>query len=173
MWPKQSECDAFYGNPRSKTHPAEPSTNWEIANLTRVLPPFRVYYDRKPVASIKIHKLCAESLERVLAAIWQNARQDQAMIDAWGVSIYAGSYNFRPMRGLSALSMHSYACAIDLDPARNSLGDITPRFANFRPQVIQPFLDEGWLWGGDWDGDGSSSDERRCDGMHFQAARLG
>ncbi len=44
--------------------------------------------------------------------------------------------------------MHSYGCAVDLDPVNNGLSDRTPRFAQF-PQVLQAFADEGWKWGGD------------------------
>jgi hypothetical protein len=74
------------------------------------------------------------------------------------------------MRGLNTLSMHSFGCALDLDPARNGLGDATPRFARF-PEVISAFRASGLCWGGDWDGDGSSADQRRHDGMHLQATQ--
>ena len=78
---------------------------------------------------------------------------------------------FKTMTGNSrTLSMHSYGCAIDLDPARNGWKDRTPRFAQF-PQVLAAFRSEGWKWGGDWNGNGSSADERQADGMHWQATR--
>jgi hypothetical protein len=48
--------------------------------------------------------------------------------------------------------------------------DRTPRFAEF-PEVLKAFADEGWRWGGDWNGNGSSADERMADGMHWQATR--
>lgn len=160
-WPHQSDCDAFYGNPRGRD--ARASQAWERANLTRLAPPFVMTYAGKPIKAITIHKKCAPSLTRVLNAIWKSAGKDQKTVDVWGASIFAGSYVYRLRRGGSTLSMHSYACALDLDPARNAFHDETPNFAN-APEVVKAFEDEGWTWGGRWRG-------RACDGMHFQAAR--
>ncbi len=162
-WPLQSECDRFYGDPRAPGGDA-PAVAWEMANLVRVRPPFRMTYAGTPISGIRIHKKCAESLSRILAKIWTAAARDQAVLDRWGASTYAGAYNFRLMRGGDRLSMHSWGCAIDLDPVRNGMGDTTPNFAKV-PQVVKAFEDEGWVWGGRWTG-------KSCDGMHFQAARL-
>ncbi len=157
-WPKQSECDTFYGNPRGRNGKA--SAKWESENLTRIAPPFTMKYDGKPIKTILIHKKCADSLLRVLNNIWESAGKSQATVDKWGASIYGGAYNYRLMRGGSRLSMHSWGCAIDLDPARNGLNDPTPNFANI-PEVLKAFEKEGWTWGGEWS---------RPDGMHWQAA---
>lgn len=159
-WPKQSQCDAYYGNPRGPRDASKVSQTWEAANLTTIKPPFRMTYDGKPISTIRIHKRCADSLLRVLNAIWIAAGRDQSVVDAWGVSIYGGAFNYRLMRGAGALSMHSYGCAIDLDPARNGFGDKTPHFATV-PEVLKAFADEGWTWGGKWS---------KPDGMHWQAA---
>lgn len=159
-WPLQSQCDTFYGNPRGRNGQA--SGTWEAANLTKVTPPFRITYAGKPIASIRVHKKCAESLARVFDAIWLAAGKNQKTVDAWGASVFGGSYNFRLMRGGNVLSMHSYGCAIDLDPARNGFHDKTPHFADV-PEVRKAFADEGWVWGGSW---------ADPDGMHFQAARV-
>ncbi len=158
IWPKQSQCDAFYGNPRGKNGKA--SLLWEIANLTLVKPPFKMYFAGQPVRGVRVHKKCAASLGRVFEAIWQASGRNQAKIDAWGVSVYGGAYNYRVMRGGNSLSMHSWGCAIDLDPARNGFGDSTPNFANV-PAVLNAFKAEGWVWGGKWS---------KADGMHWQAA---
>lgn len=164
-WPTQAECDAFYGNPRSRADNSKSSPAWESSNLVRVKPPFVIRFEGKPVsAGVLIHKKCADSLARIFANIWEAANRDQSVIDAWGVSNFAGAYNYRVMRGGSSLSMHSYGCAIDLDPERNDFHDTTPNFANI-PQVVDAFEKEGWTWGGRWSG-------RSCDGMHFQAARV-
>lgn len=157
-WPLQKDCDRYYGNPRGSN--GQPSAKWESANLVSVRPPFRMTYAGKPISGIRVHKKCAESLQRILAALWEASGRSQARIDEWGVSIYGGAYNYRLMRGGNSLSMHSWGCAIDLDPARNGLGDTTPRFRQF-PEVLRAFADEGWEWGGDWS---------RPDGMHWQAA---
>ena len=163
-WPLQSECDAFYGNPRNSRDPSRASPKWESENLVRVKPPFVVYYEGKPVrAGMLVHEKVADSLMKVFTAIWKKSGESQAKVDAWGISNYAGAYNFRMMRGSSRLSMHSWGCALDFDPDRNGMGDTTPHFAEV-PEVVAAFEAEGWVWGGRWSG-------KSCDGMHFQAAR--
>jgi hypothetical protein len=119
-------------------------------------------YADKPISTILVHRKCSESLLRVFDAIWKAADFKQKTVDAWGASVFGGSYNFRLMRGGNRLSMHSWGCAIDLDPARNGFGDSTPHFAQV-PQVLEAFASEGWAWGGPWG---------KPDGMHFQAARV-
>lgn len=162
-WPLERDCNGFYGNPAS-TNVGKPSQTWMRDNLVGIIPPFRMTYDGKPVRALQMHKKCAESLARVLSNIWQASGNKQQVVDQWGASIYGGGFNFRLKRGFNSLSMHSWGCAIDLDPARNAMGDITPNFAN-APAVVAAFEDEGWVWGGRWKG-------KFCDGMHFQAARL-
>jgi hypothetical protein len=159
----QRDCDAFYGNPRGAAGRA--SGSWEAGNITRVVPPFVMRYDGNPVRAIAMHRKCAGSFMRVLNRIWEAAGQDQATVDAWGASTFAGSYVFRAKRGGGTLSMHAYGCAIDLDPARNGFHDVTPNFGiGSQLAVVRAFEAEGWEWGGRWKG-------RSCDGMHFQAAR--
>ena len=156
-WPLQTQCNAFYGDPRSPGGNA--SAKWEAANLTTVVPPYRMTYDGKPIKGIRVHKKCAESLKRCLEAVWVAAGKKQSVVDGWGASIYGGAYNFRLKRGGTSLSMHSWGCAIDLDPARNGFGDKTPAMPR---EVIAALEAEGWEWGGHWS---------KPDGMHFQAAR--
>jgi hypothetical protein len=162
QWPKQSECDAFYGNPRGRNGLA--SATWEAANLVKVTVPWRMVaaWDANiPIKSIRVHKRCAESLARILGRINCESAYSQALLADWGMDKFGGGYNYRLMRGGSRLSMHSYGCAVDFDPARNGMGDKTPHFANC-PEVLAAFKSEGWEWGGDW---------TNPDGMHFQAAR--
>jgi hypothetical protein len=176
QWPHQSQCDAFYGNPRGKggTHNA----TWAKTNLVTVVVPFAMKtawknakggYD--PITRIRIHRKCSDSLARVLADIWTRAGQKQDVIDEWGMNLFGGSFAFRTMRGGSSLSMHSWGCAIDIDPARNGLGDYTPVLTPSHP-VALAFKAEGWVHGADWNGNQKVMDERRPDAMHFQAARL-
>ena len=159
-WPLQSECDAFYGDPRGPN--AGPSPAWMKANLTHVVPPFQMTFDGRPIKGIQIHRKCADSLSRVLAAIWTASGHNHAVIEDWGVDRFGGSFNFRLMRGLGRLSMHAYGCAIDIDPERNGLGVLRSHLRDC-PQVLNAFAVEGWIWGGNWS---------RPDGMHFQAARV-
>ena len=171
-WPTQKDVlnnISVYGNPMGKD-PAKSSVKWEAQNLVYIAPPFIMTYAGKAVSRIRVHRYCAMSLERILRSLFVAAKEKQATLDHWGVSIFGGCMNYRLMRGGDKLSMHSYGCAIDLDPSRNSLSDRTPRFAEF-PEVLRAFDDEDWIWGGDWNGNGSSADERRADGMHWQATQ--
>jgi hypothetical protein len=85
-------------------------------------------------------------------------------IRALRYDVYDGSYNLRPMRGGSALSMHSFACAIDWDAADNQFHAQKHLFTDSSLLVVK-FKEEGWIWGGDWL-PGSE------DSMHVQAARV-
>lgn len=161
-WPAQNNCDAFYGNPRGRN--GQPSAKWERENLVPVVPPFQMFYADKPIRTLKFHKKAAPALLKALQAISEAAKGDKKMLAACGASIFGGSYNFRLMRNSNRLSMHSWGCAIDFDPARNMLGDSTPNIAKY-PFVIKAFEDQGATWGGRWSGSG-------CDGMHFQFAHV-
>lgn len=160
-WPKQSEAIAFYGDPRGRNGQASPK--WERENLVLVKCPWPIQtsWSGQRMSGLRVHRLCAPSLETVLAAIWKAAEGDGNRIIAWGMDLVGGAYNFRPMRGANRLSMHSWGCAVDFDPARNGFGDPKPNFAAI-PQVLRAFDEEGWTWGGNW---------KKKDGMHFQAAR--
>lgn len=86
-----------------------------------------------------------------------------------------GCWNFRPIRGyekiysqwmdineekaIKYLSIHSWACAIDLNAATNQLGKKPTLSKGF----VKCFTDAGFEWGGSWS---------RPDGMHFQLASL-
>ena len=87
-----------------------------------------------------------------------------------------GCWNYRPIRGykrkyealmesgqeaaaIKYLSIHSWACAIDLNAATNQLGKKPTLSKGF----VKCFTDAGFEWGGTWS---------RPDGMHFQLASL-
>lgn len=126
--------------------------------------PWRAETSWKPVTTInrvRVHRKVADSLTRVLSAIWDASGCSQPVIESWGCHLIGGAYNFRPQRGSNKLSMHAYGCAIDLDPDRNAMGDQTPNFMNI-PQVLNAFKAEGWRWGGTFS---------RPDGMHWQATQ--
>lgn len=161
-WPLQSECDNFYGDPRGRN--GQPSPKWEAENLVRVIPPYQMFYIGQPVKSIRVHKKCASSMLKALVAIRTATKGDTKLLTASGANALGGTYNFRLMRGGSRLSMHSYGCAIDLDPGRNGMGVTKPHFLKY-PFIIKAFEDQGAVWGGRWAG-------RACDGMHFQFARV-
>jgi len=171
-WPKQSECDAFYGNPRGRGG-AVVSPSWAARSLVMLSPPFKMAMGKIAITRFPVHRRCKDAFAAWLEAVWANAGRNPKTIAAYGMDVFSGSFNYRPMRGGTRLSMHAYGCAVDFDAPRNALQDRTPHFAEVREAVVTPFLNLGGVWGGDWDGDGSSADERRADGMHFQFARMG
>jgi hypothetical protein len=163
-WPTQSTAADFYGkNLRVLKGTAGADPAWERANLVLVRLPWRAVasWDKSiTIKSLRVHRLVAESLTRILNAIWEAFGRNQKAIDAAGMNLIGGGYNWRQMRGKARLSMHAYGCAVDFDPARNGMGDPTPEMDR---RVVETFKAEGWVWGGDW------SPQSR-DGMHFQAA---
>ena len=87
-----------------------------------------------------------------------------------------GCWNLRPIRGyekkyqqlmntgseelaIRYLSIHSWACAIDVNASENALGK-KPKLSN---GFVKCFTDAGFEWGGNW---------KRQDGMHFQVSAL-
>jgi hypothetical protein len=71
------------------------------------------------------------------------------------IKTWDGCFNIRLKRGLSSLSLHSWAIAIDINAAWNGLGKVP----TMSKELVQCFKDAGFEWGGDW---------LRLDGMHFQ-----
>ena len=165
-WPHQNDAPDFYGrNLRVTRGVAGPDPKWERDNLVLVALPWKAVaaWDRAlKIKSLRVHKSCAESLGRVLADIWRAFGEDQRAIEAAGMHLIGGGYVWRAMRGGTRLSMHSYGCAVDFDPAHNGLGDPTP---TMDMRVVAAFRAESWTWGGDWS-------PRNRDGMHFQAASV-
>lgn len=158
-WPKQSECLKYYGDPVGDHGLLNKA--WYNANITSVLPPFKMHMGDIPITRIPIHRLCSVSLARVLTCLMARYDNSQVALEKAGVTCYSGSFAFRTMRGLNHLSMHAYGCAIDFNAPDNPLGSSHGLFTASSP-IVDEFKKEGWVWGGDWKG--------RPDLMHFQAA---
>lgn len=160
-WPHEGtpgELDSFFGNPRGPGGRSSPQ--WEAENLTTIICPWKL---SGGVAYIRCHRKVAQSLLRILTAIWEFYGHDQAKIDAASLNDYGGMFNYRPnVNAPSRLSVHSYGAAIDLSPSKNPNGKAWKDDGIMLPRpVIDAFLQEGWSWGGDF-----SSTK---DPMHFQA----
>jgi hypothetical protein len=154
IWPLQSECAAFYGDPDS--------AGWEKANLVEVPCPWPLQIEGKTVHAISIHSKCADSLREVLEAIWEACGRDVSKISELRYDRYDGSFNNRPIRGSTTKSMHAYGCAIDFDAADNPFHSETHLFTS-DSIIVQKFEAAGWVWGGRW---------MSPDAMHAQAARV-
>jgi hypothetical protein len=149
-FPRQRDVEAFYGAPGT--------------NHVRITPPYTLYYGDAPVKSVLINKRCADSAGRAMTAIL--GHYGAARIHELGIDRFGGCFNDRVMRGGTKKSMHAYACAIDWDPARNSLR-ADHRTAQFAKPEYAAFLD-AWEAEG-WTSLGRSQD---FDWMHVQAADL-
>jgi hypothetical protein len=157
IWPKDTMQAkiAFYGDPRG---PHGVNETWFSNNVVRVVPPWKMTYAGKPIASIAFHKKCAPALTAALNEIWEACGHDQSAIKKNGLDEYGGSFNYRLIRGRSELSNHSFAIAIDIAPTGNELGKKVGKMPAF---AVKAFKDQGFRWGGDYKG--------RKDWMHFEA----
>jgi hypothetical protein len=157
VWPLQSDCLSFYGDPRA--------ASWLQANTIDVSCPWPLHMGDVGLSHILIHKKCAESLARVLNNIWEAAGKSLSTIARLRYDQYDGSYNLRNIRGsASTLSTHAFAAAIDWDAADNEQHSLRHLFQDDSLLVVK-FKEEGWIWGGDWS-------PQSVDAMHVQAARV-
>ena len=115
------------------------------------------------VRRIQCHKLVADSLKAIFEDILCHYGLDE--VKRLQLDDYGGCFNYRAMRGGTSLSVHSWGCAIDLDPDRNLLHETskTARFARpeYKP-IIDIFYKHGWV---------SLGRERNFDWMHFEIAK--
>lgn len=149
-WPadNQTALLRFYGTPGPDVE----------RQLVPVVPPFQMFYDGKPIKSIRFHKKAAPALAAALKEIWEHYGRDQKKIDALGISKYAGAYNPRKVRGSDTKwSNHAFGAAIDLNAEENGFGK---GHGSIPQPVINAFKRQGARWGGDYRG--------RTDPMHFE-----
>jgi len=86
----------------------------------------------------------------------------KALIDTGHVKelkTWDGCFNIRKKRGLTSMSLHSWAIAVDMNAFENGLNQTPKLSAGF----VKCFTDNGFEWGGAWS---------RKDGMHFQLAKI-
>lgn len=115
------------------------------------------------VTRIRCHKLEVQNVVMIFQDILDAYGLEK--IQALGINLFGGCFNYRQMRGGSSWSRHAWGTAIDLDPARNQMNETkkTARFA--RPEykkMIDIFESHGWL---------SLGRLRNYDWMHFEAGR--
>lgn len=165
VWPLQSDTAAMnklYGNPDANGDgAADPA--WAAKWLTTIVPPYRMVlaWDKKAVVKkITVNKGCAAELLAALTGI-RDLYGTQSAIEAAGMHLFGGVFNFRLKRGGKTLSTHARACGIDLNPDANGQGSA----GNMPPSVVAIFEAQGATWGGRWSG-------KSKDPMHFQFARV-
>lgn len=125
--------------------------------------PQRIAWDlTMSITKMQVHKLVADQLLTIYKELLDV--YGLAELQALGIDLYGGCYNFRKMRGGTSWSRHSWAIAVDHDPARNQLHERanTARFA--RPEYLPMlliFYKHGFV---------NQGVELGFDFMHFQVA---
>jgi hypothetical protein len=124
----------------------------------------RLAWDTKTkVNTMRCHKLVAQNFTNVFNELLDVYGIEK--IQALGIDLFGGCFNFRAMRGGSDYSRHSWGIAIDLDPARNQLHETskTARFARseYKP-MIDIFYKHGFI---------SLGKEKNYDWMHFEIGK--
>ena len=151
-WPKDTTAakNAFYGNFKLASFQAD--------RLTRIKPPFMMYYDKKPMKTgILVNKGCAAAMMAAFTEIWDRCGHDEKKVAETGASDFGGCFNIRKIAGSDNYSNHSWACAIDLSPASNGFN----MKSTLSTIVVDAFKRQGFRWGGDY--------SKRKDPMHFEA----
>ena len=101
--------------------------------------PLRIAWDTDTTTTkVRCHKLIAPNLKAVFTDLLTHYGYDK--IKELGIDLYGGCFNYRKMRGGSALSKHAFGIAIDLDPARNTLKE-TKKTARFARPEYKPMID--------------------------------
>ena len=123
--------------------------------------PMRLAWDLDTkVKKMRCHKLVADKFIAIFEDILEHYGLEK--IQELGIDLFGGCFNYRKMRGGTSWSTHSWAIAIDLDPARNTLKESskTARFARkeYKP-MIDIFYKHGFI---------SLGVEKNYDWMHFQ-----
>jgi D-alanyl-D-alanine carboxypeptidase len=153
---------AFYGafefwNSRTTRGAIIQSSDWireNIITLTeKELPdwPFKVPYNRR---GMPIHKRVAEPL----ILTWQRLRAEglHARLETWDGTWVARHQLWEPS---NPLSLHSWACALDLNASRMRYGLPLSRVPQRDREFFELWEECGWTWGGRWS---------PADAMHVQ-----
>jgi hypothetical protein len=134
----------------------------DTANFTTIqLPyPMRIAWDTsKTVSKMTVHQLAAPSLLKILNEIL--IEYTLPRIQALGIDLFGGCYNYRPQRGGTEWSHHAWALAIDLHPTKNSLKQTSKTALFAKPEyykMIEIFYRNGWY---------NQGVEKGSDFMHF------
>lgn len=146
------ELIATYGNPFDATIGGD-EIRWSSRILTVLRLPFPVRFADQPVQRMRVHVLAMPYFSAVFQAIAAAGLQGK-------VQEYNGTYAWRTKRTAHAApSVHLWAIAIDLNASTNELGS-EPETWMQDAEVVRIFKDQGFTWGGDFEG--------TKDPMHFQ-----
>lgn len=163
MWPKENiaELDAFYGNPRGRNGNVDPK--WYAANMTHWVTPYPMFYSGNPkeaMEHLEVHKKCLDTFNAAFTDVLKTLGHEY--IVAKRLNITGGTFCYRLERGGSRLSVHSWGCAIDMDPQHNPFPHPYTGGAMIDEKFAAILEKHGFCWRG------ASHD---IDPMHFQLSR--
>lgn len=154
LWPRQKDVPKFFGVP------GENLKAFEIPYVMKLS-----WDEDQPLRKMTLHEKVGPSMQKAMEEVARTYNEKERT--ELGLDLFGGSYNYRVMRGGSALSMHAYGIAIDFDPVRNGLKVKAPKARLSHADAV-PFF-EAWERQGFWLSLGRARD---FDWMHVQAARL-
>jgi hypothetical protein len=152
-WPTEAQCPKFYG-PKGQ-------------NQTSIALPFQMVLDWDKTKTIRTIT-CHEKVAAPMTRIFQNLLSHYGLekLRELGIDQFGGCLNVRLKRGSkSSWSIHSWGCAVDLDPDRNQL-----RWGRDRAQFAKPEYLPMWKI---IEGEGATSYGRlrNFDWMHWGFSR--
>ncbi|MGA8170294.1 MAG: M15 family metallopeptidase [Methylocystis sp.] len=162
-WPHEdtASLNRFYGDPRGENGAVSP--RWEMENLVAWTPAFPMFYSdgrHTPLKTLRVHKKCLPAFEGGFKAALEKLGHDYIVEHRLNIS--GGSFCYRQERGGSRLSVHSWGCAIDMDPGHNPFPHIwVPNHGFLDLQFVNIMREFGFYWRGD-------VVKRDIDPMHLQ-----
>ena len=119
-WPHEDvrALNEFYGDPRGSNGEASPL--WQSANLAPWTPPYPIFYSdgkRSPLVHLRVHRKCLATFTDAFKDALETLGHDYLVEHRLDIS--GGTFNFRMERGGTRLSVHSWGCAIDVNPGQN------------------------------------------------------
>lgn len=153
VWPRQADMVSFFGVVGSG------QASLTLPYLMRL-----AWDSTETLGRFSCHRLVAENLERIFVRTLDHYGLEE--IRRLRLDLFGGCLNVRKMRGGSSWSIHSWGCAVDIDPDHNQL-----KFHRAQATLDGPEYDPFWRFVYD-EGAIGLGRERDYDWMHFQFARL-
>lgn len=134
------------------------------SNLVSITPPYQLYYEGKPLKTIRVHKLIANDVREALEEVLDYYGVER--IHELGLDDYSGSYNYRATASGKSLSMHAWGIALDFAANKNAYSTKKPHASLSKPECE--------AWWRIWEAHGAVSlgRARNYDWMHLQFASL-
>lgn len=157
-WPSQNinELNSFFGEAKEKGN-----------NLVTLNFPYEMVIAWSPAKKVT-KTVCNAKVKDSVVRILTRVKDEYGIgnIQSLRLDFYGGCFNYRPMRGSTKPSTHSWGIAFDFDPINNALRWNKSRATLARPEYRrwwEIWEEEGWV---------SLGRQRDYDWMHVQACKL-